>query len=72
MLVVAVLAPIGIVIMVLTIATLTKTRPLCRGLMVASLPRTAGQLGVQNPQLHGGPICPAQEAISSNESAQTF
>jgi hypothetical protein len=30
---------------------------------VASLPRTAGQLGAQNLQLHAGPICPAQQAV---------
>jgi hypothetical protein len=35
-------------------------------------PETAGQPGAQNPQLHGGPICPAQALISSNVSAQTF
>jgi hypothetical protein len=28
--------------------------------------------GAQNPQRHGGPICPAQESISPNVSAQTF
>jgi hypothetical protein len=33
---------------------------------------TAGQLGVQKPQLQGDPICPAQALISSNVSAQTF
>jgi hypothetical protein len=62
---------IGVVIMVLAMATLTKAH-LVAGLTVASLPETTGQLGVQNPQLHGGPIWPAQEAISSKVSAQTF
>ena len=33
---------------------------------------TAGQLGVQKPQLQGDPICPAQALISSNVSAHTF
>jgi hypothetical protein len=42
------------------------------GLTAASLPGTVGQQGAQNPQLHGGPIWPAQALISSNVSAQTF
>ena len=37
-----------------------------------SLPETTSHLCAQNPQLHGGPICPAQALISSNVSAQTF
>jgi hypothetical protein len=71
-LVATVVAVIGIVIMVLAIDSLTKTHRLCQGLIVASLPRTTGQLRAQKPQFHGGPICPAQESISPNVSAQTF
>ena len=62
---------IDVVIMVLAMATLTEAH-LVAGLTVASLPGTSDQPGAQNPQLPGGPICPAQEAISSNVSAQTF
>jgi hypothetical protein len=70
--IVAVLAVIGIVTMVLAMTTLTDV-PICAGASSwRALPRTTGQLGAQNPQLHGGPIWPAQALISSNVSAQTF
>ena len=43
------------------------------GVQARHFPRPkSGHLCAQNPQGHGGPICPAQALISSNVSAQTF